>query len=40
MTKKENIKKIYINEKINKNSSKIIVAESGKIQKKRRSIYN
>ena len=29
-----NIKKIYINEKLNKNSSKIIVAESGKIQKK------
>ena len=28
-----NIKKIYINEKLNKNSSKIIMAESGKIQK-------
>ena len=34
MIKKGNIKKIYINEKIDKNSSKIIVAESGKIQKK------
>ena len=30
---KGNIKKIYINEKINKNSSKIIVAETGKIKK-------
>ncbi len=29
-----NIKNIYINEKINNNSSKIIVAESGKIKKK------
>ena len=29
-----NIKNIYINEKINNNSSKIIVAESGKIEKK------
>ena len=30
---KGNIKKIYINEKINKKSSKIIVAETGKIKK-------
>ena len=30
---KGNIKKIYINEKINSDSSKIIVAENGKIQK-------
>ena len=30
---KGNIKKIYINEKINSESSKIIIAESGKIQK-------
>ena len=31
---KGNIKKIYINEKLNQNSSKIIVAESGIIQKR------
>ncbi len=31
---KGNIKKIYINEKLDQNSSKIIVAESGKIQKR------
>ena len=29
-----NIKKIYINEKLNENSSKIIIAKEGKIQKK------
>ena len=34
MGNRKRLKKIYIYEKLNKNSSKIIVAESGKIQKK------